>query len=79
MRPAWAHSCGCESRHELVTASEVKRNCMRATECGEEAWAVNREPTDKNCIEGAAKQGARAIPDAPIPIVRSGADRPISG
>ena len=40
--------------------SEVKRNCMRATECGEEAWSVNREPMDKNRIEGAAKQGERA-------------------
>ncbi|AQQ18770.1 hypothetical protein A8D61_12740 [Burkholderia cenocepacia] len=60
MRPAWAHSCGCKSRHKLVTANEVKRNCMRATECGEEAWSVNREPMDKNCIEGAAVQGERA-------------------
>jgi hypothetical protein len=30
---------------------------MRATECGKEAWSVNREPMNKNCIEGAAKQG----------------------
>ncbi|WP_322059095.1 hypothetical protein [Paraburkholderia sp. J63] len=61
VRPAWAPSCGCKSRHKLVTANEVKRNCMRATECGEEAWSVNREPMDKNCIEGAAGQGE---PDA---------------
>ena len=60
MRPAWAHSCGCKSRHELVTASEVKRNCMRVTECGKEARSVNREPMNKNHIEGAAKQGERA-------------------
>jgi hypothetical protein len=60
VRPAWARTCGCKSRHELVTVSEVKRNCMRVTECGEEAWSVNREPMDKNCIEGAAKQGERA-------------------
>ena len=26
----------------------------------EEAWNVNREPMNKNCIEGAAKQGERA-------------------
>jgi hypothetical protein len=38
VRPAWAHSYGCKSRHKQVTASEAKRNCMRATECGEEAW-----------------------------------------
>jgi hypothetical protein len=60
VRPAWAHSCGCKSRHELVTVNEVKRNCTRATECGEEAWSVNREPMNKNRIEGAAKQGERA-------------------
>ncbi|OYT91109.1 MAG: hypothetical protein CFE43_14775 [Burkholderiales bacterium PBB3] len=50
-------TCGCKSRHELVTASEVKRNCMRATKCGKEAWSISREPVNKNRIEGAAKQG----------------------
>jgi hypothetical protein len=39
VRPAWAHSYGCKSRRELVTTSEAKRNCMRVTECGEEAWS----------------------------------------
>ena len=28
---------------------------MRVTECGKEAWSVNREPMNKNWIEGAAK------------------------
>jgi hypothetical protein len=37
VRPAWAQSCGCKSRHELVTVSEVKRNCARVTERGKEA------------------------------------------
>ena len=37
VRPAWARSYGCKSRREQVTVSEEKRNCMRATECGEEA------------------------------------------
>src|SRR5260370_42619161 len=37
VRPAWAHSCGWKSHRELITTSEAKRNCMRATECGEEA------------------------------------------
>ena len=32
MRPAWAHTCGCKSRCELVTVSKAKRNCVRATE-----------------------------------------------
>ena len=60
VRPAWAHSCGWKSRHKLITANEVKRNCMRVTECGKEAWIANREPMDKNRIEGAAEQGERA-------------------
>jgi len=38
VRPAWAHSCGWKSRRKLVTASEVKRNCGRATDRGEAAW-----------------------------------------
>jgi hypothetical protein len=38
VRPAWAHSYGWKSGHKQVTASEEKRNCMRATECGKEAW-----------------------------------------
>lgn len=61
VRPAWAHTCGCKSRCELVTVSKVKRNCVRATERGKEAWSVNREPMNKNRIEGVAKQGERAI------------------
>jgi len=60
VRPAWAHSCGCKSRRKLITANEAKRNCMRVTKCGKEAWSINREPMDKNRIRGAAKQGKRA-------------------
>ena len=60
MRPAWAQSYGCKSRRKLITTSEVKRNCMRVTECGKEAWSVNCEPMNKNRIEGTAKQGERA-------------------
>eukprot|EP01031_Cornospumella_fuschlensis_P025276 gene25276-30524_t len=56
----WAHTCGCKSRCELVTVSKVKRNCVRATERGKEAWSVNREPMNKNRIEGVAKQGEQA-------------------
>ena len=37
VRQAWTHSCGCKSRRKLITTNEVKRNCMRVTECGEEA------------------------------------------
>jgi hypothetical protein len=61
VRPAWAHSCGCKSRRELTTVSEVKRNCMRVTECGKEAWSVNHEPRNTNRIEGVADQGERAM------------------
>ena len=61
VRPAWAHTCGCKSRCELVTVSKVKRNCVRVTERGEEAWSVNRELMNKNCIEGTARQGEWAI------------------
>ena len=50
VRPAWAHSCGCKSRRKLITANEVKRNCVRVTERGEEAWSVICEPMDKNRI-----------------------------
>ena len=60
MRPAWAHSRRCKSSRKLVTVSEVKRNGMRATECGKEARSVNHEPMDKNQIEGVADQGERA-------------------
>ena len=60
VRPAWAHSWRCKSSRELVTVSEVKRNCMRATECGKEARSVNCEPMNKNRIEGGADQGERA-------------------
>jgi len=40
--------------------SEVKRNCVRVTERGEEAWNINHEPRYTNHIEGAADQGERA-------------------
>ena len=60
VRPAWAHTRGCKSRRKLITTNEAKRNCVRATERGEEAWSVNREPMNKNRIEGAAEQGERA-------------------
>ena len=61
VRPAWAHSCGCKSRRKLITTNEVKRNCMRVTKCGKEAWSINCEPMNKNRIEGAAEQGEWAM------------------
>jgi hypothetical protein len=41
----------------LITTNEVKRNCVRVTDRGKEAWSVSREPMDKNRIEGDAEQG----------------------
>ncbi|MEN9761465.1 MAG: hypothetical protein RI906_1291, partial [Pseudomonadota bacterium] len=61
VRPAWAHTCGCKSRCELVTVSKVKRNRVRATERGEEAWSVNREPMNKNRIEGELPEARRDV------------------
>ncbi|MFN8954917.1 MAG: hypothetical protein ACK5V9_08010, partial [Burkholderiales bacterium] len=60
VRPAWAHTCGCKSCCELVILSKVKRTCVRVSERGKEAWSINREPMNKNRIEGVAKQGERA-------------------
>ena len=60
MRPAWAHSWRCKSSRELVTVSEGKRNCIRVTECGKEAWIVICEPMYKNQIEGVVEQGEPA-------------------
>ena len=39
VRPAWARSWRWKSSRELTTANEAKRNCVRATERGEEAWS----------------------------------------
>ncbi len=61
VRPAWAHICWCKSRCELITVSKVKRNCVRVTERGEEAWSVSREPMNKNRIEATSEQGEWAI------------------
>ena len=60
VRPAWARSWRWKSSRELATVSEVKRNCVRVTERGKEAWSINRGPMDKNRIQGAADQGERA-------------------
>ena len=51
---------GCKSHRKLITANEVKRNCVRVTDRGEEAWIVICEPMDKNRIEGVTEQGERA-------------------
>ncbi len=45
---------------ELATARQAKRNCVRVTERGKEAWSVNREPRYTNRIRGGAGQGEQA-------------------
>jgi hypothetical protein len=60
VRPAWARSWRCKSSRELTTASEVKRNCVRVTERGEEAWSKHRASRNTNRIGGGAGQGERA-------------------
>ena len=60
VRPAWARSSGWKSPAELATARQAKRNCVRVTERGEEAWSVNREPRYTNRIGGGAGQGEQA-------------------
>ena len=39
VRPAGARSWRWTSSHKLTTANEAKRNCVRVTERGEEAWS----------------------------------------
>ena len=51
---------GCKSSRELVTVSEVKRNCIRATECEGESWIISCLPMNKIRTEGGADQGERA-------------------
>lgn len=60
VRPAWARSSGCKSPAELAAVRQAKRNCVRVTERGEEAWSVNREPRYTKRIRGAVGQGERA-------------------
>ena len=58
MRPAWAHTCGCKSRRELVTVSFSVAQLHEGDRVWDrQAWSINRESMDKNRIEGAAKQG----------------------
>lgn len=58
VRPAWMHSCGCKSRRELVTVSEVKRNCGRGATVGRKRGAKLRaneqEPDGRRCQAGRA-------------------------
>ena len=60
VRPARAHSRECQSPHELITASEVKRNCGRVTDRGKGAWTMTCRPMGRNWIEDDAEQDERA-------------------
>jgi hypothetical protein len=54
----------------LITASEVKRYCMKVTECEGQTWIANREPPDKNCTEDAALQIERVRNRKALVIIR---------
>ena len=66
-----AAACACASSRgaifgvrfpaELATAKQAKRNCVRATERGEEAWSANHELRTTNRIRGGAGQGEQAF------------------
>ena len=69
MRPTWAHSYGCNSRHKLITTSEVKRNCTRVSVFGRKflgysLWVapkgVIKRRVSKRALE-AYKQRVRAL------------------
>ena len=61
VRPAWARSWRWKFSRELATANEVKRNCVRVTERGKEAWSETASLGHKNWIRGGAEQGERAM------------------
>jgi len=63
MRPARAHSCGCRSRRELITANEVKRNCMRVTECGRRPTVATGRFLAPCLIEAATEGLANRSPE----------------
>jgi hypothetical protein len=54
VRPAWARSWRCKSSRELATVSEVKRNCVRVTERGEEAWIETASRGTRSAFEAAS-------------------------
>ena len=58
MRPAWARSWRCKSSRELTTANEVKRNCVRVTDRGEEAWS--------EAVSRWTRTGYEAMPSRPM-------------
>jgi hypothetical protein len=54
VRPAWARSWRCKSSRELATVSEGKRNCVRVTERGEEAWNETASRGTRSAFEAAS-------------------------
>lgn len=47
VRPAWAHTCGCKSRCDLVTVSKVKGNGEGQLCQGDRSWEGNVERTSR--------------------------------
>ena len=61
VRPAWARSWRCKFSRELTTASEEKRNCVRATERGEEAWIETASRGTRSASEAASGRASRHV------------------
>jgi len=61
-----------KSLRELTIASEVKRNCGRVTDRGEEACSEDCELMNKNRIRGDAEQGERANDREALMVESSG-------
>ncbi len=59
VRPAWARSWRWKSSRELTTANEAKRNCVRVTERGEEAWSETASRGTRTASEAALTRANR--------------------
>ena len=72
VRPAWAHSCGCESRRKLVTASEVKRNCGRVTATDQSGRRETSTPRTARCGPACRVVWEGTVRHTDRPLCRSG-------
>ena len=61
VRPAWARSWRWKSSRKLTTTSEAKRNCMRVTECGKEAWSETASRWTRTGYEAEPTKASRQL------------------
>ena len=59
VRPAWAHTCGCKSRCELVTVSKVQAHRLRAIQLRH--WKRSRTICRELKALGAAEDVAKQV------------------